>query len=363
MSNKKKILSNKFKFQLDKYTFMDWLGSFGSENIGVDLGTSNMVVYLKEKGIIFSESSVVAKQENKNDFFSYGTKTEEMEGRTPQGINLIYPVRNSVVVDYRAVTYLLNSIMSYSYLKGLFFHPRLLICVPPGISKVQKRALLEASVAMGVRKTVLIDQPIATLMGIKNKRKDCQGFFLIDFGGGSVKISVLSKRGIVISDSLKYGGIYMDQAIISYIRKQYHVNISRKSAESLKITLGVTWELDHAQRTAEVSGQSLDTGLPVRISVTSKDIYQALSSILNKVFLQIINVLQQTPPVLLSDIKNDGIIMSGALSQLKGLSNMIGNITGISTYVINQPSYINAIGAGKALEYMHLFRDSLQDLH
>lgn len=363
MSNRKKLLKNKFKFQFDKYTFMDWLGSFGSENIGIDLGTSNMVVYLKEKGIIFSESSVVAMKESNNEFISYGTKTEEMEGRTPLGLKLIYPVRDSVVTDYKAVTYLISSIINYSYLRGLFFHPRLLICVPTGISKVQKRALLEASVAMGVRKTVLIDQPIATIMGMKDKREEAEGFFLIDAGGGSIKISVLSKRGIVISDSLKYGGIFMDQVIIEYIRKQYHVNISRKSAESLKIVLGINWDLEHTQKIVEVSGQSLNTGLPMRISVSAKDISEALKPIINKILIHVVNVLQKTPPVLLSDIRRDGLKMSGSLSQLKGLSKLISKTTGISAKIVNQPSYINAIGAGKALEYMNLFRDSLQDLH
>lgn len=363
MSNKIKTFNNKFKYRFDKYTFMDWLGSFGSENIGIDLGTSNMVVYLKEKNLIFSESSIVAKNELNNEFVSCGTKTEEMYGRTPQGIKLICPIKNSVVVDYKAVTYLLNSIMDYSYLKGLFFHPRLLICVPSGISKVQKRALLESSLAMGVRKTVLIDQPIATMLGMKDRNKESEGFFLIDAGGGTVKISVLSKRGIVINDSSKYGGIYMDQFIISYIRENYRVNISRKTAETLKISLGVNWELDHIQNMVEVSGLSLDTGLPLRISVKSIDIYEALKPILKKIILRVVNVLQQTPPVLLSDIKKDGLRMSGSLSQLKGLRELISNVTGISTNIVNQPSYINAIGAGKALEYMHLFRDSLQDLH
>ena len=168
---------------LQRSLLLDWVGAFGAEDIGIDLGTSNAVIYVKNKGLVFPEAAVVAKNENTKKIFAYGVRAGEMEGRLPKGLQLIRPLKTSAIIDYNSAAYLMNALINQSYLKGIFFHPRLLMCVPVGISKVQRRALLEAAVAVGARKTVLIDQPIAAVMGLGLKLDRMQGVLIVDIGG------------------------------------------------------------------------------------------------------------------------------------------------------------------------------------
>ena len=344
-------------------SLMDWLGSFESEDIGVDIGTSNMVIFVKRKGLVFPEASVIARNELTRDYFAYGTKAEEMEGKTPPEIRIIHPMKRSAIVDYSGTAYLLNSIVNQSYLKGMFFHPRLIMCVPTGINGVQRRALLEAAVAIGARKTVLIDQPLAAMMGMGLEKQQKEGTMIVDMGGGSTKISVLSKNGIVVSHFSTESGSEMDQAVLTSVRDKYHIRIGLKEAESLKIALGASWDLDQAARVAETSGLSIRSGLPVKIAVTSEDVANAVNPILYRIFKNIRDVLHRTPPALLASIRENGISLIGGASQLKGMDELISRIIGVPAYVANRPSYVNAVGAGSALNYMNEFRDSLQDLH
>lgn len=340
----------------------DWLGGFGAEDIGVDLGSSNIVIYIKNKGLILPESSVVTVKDSTGEMISYGTRAEEMEGRTPRGIHTIRPIRHSAIVDYQGTSYLLNSIINRSYLKRLFFHPRLMLCVPVGMTGVQKRALLEAAFAMGARKTVLIDQPVATVLGTGLDTEKMEGAMVVDIGGGTASVAVVSRHGVVESDYTWEAGHEMDRAIISVIRDKYRVEIGFKSAEILKIAIGAIWNVDHKARTMEVSGVSLVTGLPVKIDVKAEDVSLALNPILEKIFFKVRSVLQTTPPALLADIRDHGIMISGGAGQLKGLDMLITELTGIPAYVVEHPLYVNAIGAGSALQYMNMFRDSLLDL-
>lgn len=364
VSIKTKKIRKKAEDLAPQNSVMDWIGSFGSEDIGVDIGTSNVVVYVKHKGMVFPEASVVARSETTREYFTYGTRAEEMEGKTPREISVIRPMRHSAIVDYSGVAYLLNSLVNQSYLKGMFFHPRIMMCVSTGVSGVQRRALLEAAVAMGARKTVLIEQPIAAAMGLgladDEKR---EGSLIVDIGGGSSKISVLSRNGIVVSHFSNDSGTDMDRAIVSLIRERYHVRLGRKEAESLKIALGAAWDLDKAARVAETCGLSLVSGYPVKIAVTGEDIAYAVNPILYRIFKDIRDVIQLSPPALLASIRENGISLVGGGSQLLGFDELITRITGIPARVADRPSYVNAIGAGMALNYINEFRDSLQDLH
>ena len=272
-------------------------------------------------------------------------------------------MKRSAIIDYNGAAYLLNSIVNQSYLKGMFFHPRLMMCVSRGMGSVQRRALLEAAVAMGARKTVLIDQPIAAMMGLGLTGDNCQGAMIVDMGGGSTKVSVLSKHGIVVSHFSPESGLEMDQAIMAAIRDKYHIRIGRKEAESLKISLGAYWDLDQAPRVAETYGLSIVSGSPVKIAVTAEDVAHAINPILYRIFKNIQDVLQRTPPALLAAIREQGIMLVGGVSQLKGIDELITRITGIAAKVAERPSYVNAIGAGASLNYINAFRDSLQDLH
>ena len=314
---------------LQRSLLLDWVGAFGAEDIGIDLGTSNAVIYVKNKGLVFPEAAVVAKNENTKKIFAYGVRAGEMEGRLPKGLQLIRPLKTSAIIDYNSAAYLMNALINQSYLKGIFFHPRLLMCVPVGISKVQRRALLEAAVAVGARKTVLIDQPIAAVMGLGLKLDRMQGVLIVDIGGGSTKISVVSRHGVV----------------------------------TLKMTLGVEWDLNRDTRICEVCGISTITELPVKIAVTGEIVAQALNPILYRIFSGITSVIQMTPPAILGDIREHGIVLIGGVAQLKGLKELVLKVTDMKAHVADHPSYVNAVGAGSALEYMDYFRDSLQDLH
>ena len=261
---------------LQRSLLLDWVGAFGAEDIGIDLGTSNAVIYVKNKGLVFPEAAVVAKNENTKKIFAYGVRAGEMEGRLPKGLQLIRPLKTSAIIDYNSAAYLMNALINQSYLKGIFFHPRLLMCVPVGISKVQRRALLEAAVAVGARKTVLIDQPIAAVMGLGLKLDRMQGVLIVDIGGGSTKISVVSRYGVVNSHFSTESGMLMDEAIMNVILEKYHIRIGRKAAETLKMALGVEWDLNRDTRICEVCGISTITELPVKIAVTGEIVAQAL---------------------------------------------------------------------------------------
>lgn len=343
-------------------SFLDWLGSFGAEDIGVDLGTSNIVVYIKNKGLVFPEASIVAASET-GHIVAYGLKAAEMEGRTPEGVKIIYPVHAGAIVDYRSAAYLLNSIINQSYLKGMFFHPRLLMCAPMGISHVQRRALLEAAVAVGARKTVLIEQPLAAVMGLGVKGKEQEGTLIIDAGGGATKISIVSRHGIVAGDYSLQSGNVMDEAIVRMVMEKYHVHIGRNAAEMLKIALGAQWDVDHNNQVCEVCGISAVSGLPVKLVVTGEDVARALNPILYQLFSKVISVIQTTPPAILEDIRRKGVVLIGGIAQLKGFAELLGQVIEMPAHVADHPAYVNAVGAGSALEYMDYFRDSLQDLH
>ena len=345
------------------FSFLDWLGSFGTEDIGMDLGTSNVVIYVRKKQLIYPEASAVAVREKNGEMFAYGTRAEEMEGRTPGSIRIVHPLRDSAIIDYNATAYLLNSIINQSYLRSLFFHPRLIVSVPAGVTGVQRRALLEAAVNMGVRKAVLIDQPIAALLGMGVNTDRMQGAMVVDIGGGSANVSIVSRHGIVVTDSTYEAGLSMDQAVMTRVREKYKVQLGRQAAERLKQQLGILWDVTGALEAAGAAGKSLESGRPVKVGVTGEDTANALRPIMQVLCRKILGVLQKTPPALLADIRDHGIMLSGGCAQLKGLDVMVTRVTGIPAYVVEQPMYVNAIGAGAALEYMDYMRDSLQDLH
>lgn len=362
-STETKTLTDKVRRLSSQNSLMDWIGSFGSEDIGVDIGTSHVVIYVKHKGIVFSEASVIARNEITKEYFTYGTKADDMEGRAPKEIHVLHPMKHSAIIDYNGAAYLLNSIVNQSYLKNIFAHPRLMMCVPTGINSVQRRALLEAAVAMGARKTVLIDQPLAAVMGLGLSSEKRVGSMIVDLGGGSTKISVLSRNGIVVSHFSYESGAEMDQVLMTAIRNKYHVRIGQKAAESLKVALGAAWDLDQAPRVAETCGLSLVSGYPVKIAVTGEDVAKAINPILYKIFKHIRDVIQRTPPALLAAVREEGIWLIGGGAELPGLDELITRVTGIKAHVAKKPSYINAIGAGMSLDYINDFRDSLQDLH
>lgn len=360
--SKKIAEKNRNAYMKPGFSFMEWLGAFGAEDIGIDLGTSNTVVYVKRKDLVYSEASAVVVREKDGKMLAYGTRAEEMEGKTPRGLLLVKPLRNSEIVDYEAATYLLNSIVNRSYLRSLFLHSRLIMCVPAEVTGVQRRALLEAAAALGARKAVLIDQPVAALMGMGLNTDKMNSAMLVDIGGGSASVSVVSRRGIVVSASLKEAGISMDQALMLRVQEKYRVQIGRRAAEAVKEQLGIRWDLTNEMEAADASGKSMVTGLPVKIGITGEDVAEALRPVLHRIYKIILEVLQKTPPALLANIREQGIMLCGGCAQLKGLDAAVTQVTGIPAYVTKNPMHIHAMGAGAALAYMDYMKDALKDL-
>lgn len=344
------------------FNFLERLGSFGAEDISVDLGTSYVTLYVKKKKSVLREASVVAQRVQTGECIAFGAKAALMEGRTPQNIRIIRPIERANIVSYDAAVYLLKSLLNESYMRSLFYHLRLAICVPPEVTGLQRRALLEAAVQLDVRKTVLIEQPIAAVLGMGIDTDRIQGAMVCDVGGGSFHVSVLSKYSVIVADSAFEASRAMDQAIISAVRDQYRVEIGSGVAERVKEMLGASFFVSGIPEMADVAGISRTTGLPVHVTVTSEDVAAAIAPMLEVMHRKILTVLQKTPPTILADIRDHGILLCGGGSLLAGLDMLITKWTGIPAYVVENPMHVNAIGAGRALEYMDYLRDSMGEL-
>ncbi len=344
------------------FNFLERLGSFGAEDISVDLGTSYVTLYGRKKKSILREASVVAQRAQTGEFIAFGAKAALMEGRTPQNIRIIRPIERANIVNFDAAVYLLKSLLNESYMRSLFYHLRLAICVPAEVTGLQRRALLEAAVQLDVRKTVLIEQPIAAVLGMGVDTDRIQGTMICDMGGGSFHVSVLSKYSVIVADSAYEASRAMDQAIISAVRDRYRVEIGCGAAERLKEMLGAAFFVSGIPELAEIAGISRTTGLPVHVTVTSEDVAVAIAPMLDVMHRKILTVLQKTPPTILADIRDHGILLCGGGSLLYGFDDLITKWSGIPAYVVESPMHVNAMGAGRALEYMDYLRDSMGEL-
>ena len=334
-----------------------------SKDVGIDLGTANTLVYMKGKGIIMREPSVVAVDTKTDEVRCVGGEAKAVIGRTPGSIVAVRPLKDGVIADFDITANMLENFLKKACGNSMFSRPRVVICIPSGVTEVERRAVREATLKAGARQVSVIEEPMAAAIGAGLPISEPTGSMIVDIGGGSTKISVLSKQGIVVSHFSTESGSTMDTAVLNTVRDRYHIRIGRKEAESLKIALGASWDLDRQPRIAETSGLSIVSGLPVKIAVTSEDIAGAINPILYKIFTHIRDVLQRTPPALLASIRENGIMMIGGASQLKGMDDLISKVIGVPARVADRPSYVNAVGAGSALNYINDFRDSLQDLH
>ena len=330
-------------------SLLDWIGSFGSEDIGVDIGTTNIIKKKKHKGLVFPEASVIARNRMSGEYLAYGTRAEEMEGKTPSEIVISRPMKESAIVDYNGTAFLLNSIVNKSYLKGMFFHPRLIMCVPKGINSVQRRALLEAAVAVGARKTVLIDQPLAAVMGMGLENHQQEGTMIVDIGGGTAEVAVISLSGIVASRSVRCAGDALDQSIIAFIKRKYNLLVGERTAEQIKIEIGSACPQD-PETSMEIKGRNLVDGLPKDILIRSEEVRDAMNDCLLRIVEAIKDTLECTPPELSSDIIDRGIMLSGGGALLRGLDTLIQNETGIEVHIAESPLDCVALGAGAVLD-------------
>lgn len=326
-------------------------------DIGIDLGTASVLVYIKGKGIVINEPSVVAIDINTNKILEVGEEARKMLGRTPGNIVAIRPLRDGVISDFditeKMLKYFIKKAVGNSIIK-----PRVIICVPSGVTEVEKRAVLEASNNAGAKKTYLIEEPVAAAIGAGLDITKPSGHMIIDMGGGTTDIAVISLGGIVVSRSIKVAGDKCDDAIVRYVRKKYNVMIGLRSAEELKINIGTAFP-EEEEKFMEVRGRNLVTGLPVNLTISSSDMLEALEETITSIADAVHSVLEKTPPELAADISEKGIIMTGGGCLIHGLDKLIGKRTGLNVAIADDAISCVAKGTGQSLEHMDVLKDSL----
>ena len=326
-----------------------------SADIGIDLGTANILVYVKGKGIVLNEPSVVAVDKDNKRILAVGKEAREMLGRTPGGITAIRPLKEGVIANYTITQKMLEYIIAKVAGKSFFFKPRVMTCIPVGITSVEKRAVLEATMQAGVSKTFLIEEPLAAALGAGLDIVEPSGKLVVDIGGGTTDIAILSLGGVVDDASIRVGGDKFDDAIARRIKKQYNVLIGERTAEEIKIQIGTVVPGGEAMK-MEVRGRDTINGLPKTITVTSEDTMKALEEPVGTMISKVRSVLEKCPPELSADIVDNGICLTGGGALLRGITTAIEKETGIRTFAADKPLDCVAIGTGKALENLDKLR-------
>jgi len=320
-------------------------------DMGIDLGTATVLVYMKGKGVILNEPSVVAIDRNKNRVLAVGQEAREMIGRTPGNIVAIRPMRDGVISDYDITEKMLKYFIGKACGKKKISAPRVVICIPSEATEVEKRAVMDAARNAGAKKVFLIEEPLAAAIGADLDITKASGSMIIDIGGGTTDIAVISLGGIVVRSSIKIAGDKFDDAIIKYIRKKHKLMIGERTAEDLKIKIGSAFPKGD-NISIDIRGRDLITGLPKNLAVTSEEMREALQDTVNAIAELTHSVLEKTPPELSADIADKGIIMTGGGALLTGLSDLIENVNKVPVHIAENPVSCVAEGTGKMLEYL-----------
>ena len=323
-----------------------------SQEIGIDLGTATILVYVQGKGIVLDEPSVVAINTNTNTVEAVGHDAQEMIGRTPGNIMAIRPLRNGVISDYKTTEIMINYILKKVCTRSLF-KPKVVVCIPSIVTEVEKKSVVDATTNAGARKAYLIEEPIAAAIGADVDISKAEGTMVVDVGGGTCDIAVISLGGTVVHDSIKVAGDEFDQAIIRYIKKYYNIIIGERTAEIAKRTIGCVYPRSETV-SMEIKGRSLVTGLPAKVSVTSDEMLDALSEPAQAIVSGVKGVLEQTPPEILGDIIANGMLFTGSGSLLYGLDKLVEKGTGIKVRIADNPGQCVAIGTGRSLSHIGL---------
>ena len=321
-------------------------------DIGIDLGTASVLVYVKGKGVVLKEPSVVAFDRNTNKIKAIGEEARLMLGRTPGNIVAVRPLRQGVISDYTVTEKMLSYFISRTVGKSLFGRkPRISVCVPSGATEVEKKAVEDATYQAGAREVSIIEEPVAAAIGAGiDIAKPC-GNMIVDIGGGTADIAVISLGGVVVSNSIKVAGDDFDEAIVRFIRKKHNLLICERTAEEIKINVGTVYKRPE-NLTMDVRGRNLVTGLPKTVTVTSEETEEALREPAYQIVDAVHNVLERTPPELAADISDRGIVLTGGGSLIQGLEELIEEKTGINTMTAEDPLTAVAIGTGKYIEYL-----------
>ncbi len=334
---------------------LDKFLGFMSNNIGIDLGTANTAVYMQGKGIVMYEPSIVAIDVKTRKVLAVGREAKEMVGKTPENIQAIRPLRDGVITDFEVTQIMLSYFIKKALGNTLFKpKPRVVIGVPTGITPVEKRAVIDAAKSAGAREVYLMAEPMAAAIGADLPVDEPVGNMVVDIGGGTTEIAVISLAGIVVSNSLRIAGDEMNEAIIQYIKRQFHILIGEQSAERIKIELGSA-VMEEEEREMEITGRDM-TGLPKTIRITNHNITEALEDTINSIINAIRVTLERTPPELAADIADRGIVLAGGGSLLKNMDKRIQMETGIKAYYCEEPLIAVARGVGKVLDNLELIR-------
>ena len=329
------------------------------KRIGVDLGTANVLIYVKGKGVVINEPSVVAVAQRDNSIVAVGNEARQMLGRTPEAIQVIRPMREGVIADYLTTEAMLRYFIGRVMGRFSFIKPEVMICVPAGVTGVEQRAVQEAAEAAGARRPAhLIPEPLAAAIGARIPVGAPQGHMIVDVGGGRAEAAIISMHGIVVSEWVRVAGDRLDEAIATHIKRRHNLIIGDRTAEDIKIALGSALPLEE-ELTYQVRGRDQITGMPRTITVTSAEVCQAIQEPLQVIVGAIKLVLERTPPELVSDVIDHGIVLVGGTALLRNLDRYITQAVGISCYLVENPMECVSIGAGIALDHLDLIKRAL----
>jgi rod shape-determining protein MreB and related proteins len=336
--------------------------SFSGKRIGIDLGTANTLVYLVGEGIVLNEPTVVAVTAEENRVVAVGREAKEMLGRTPGNIVALRPLRDGVIADYSITEAMLSYFIDRAIGKSRFFKPEVMVCIPSGVTQVERRAVLDATMAAGAKIAYLIEEPLAAAIGAKIPIAQAAGHMIVDTGGGSTECAVISLGGVVAHNSVRIAGNKIDEAIASYTKKKFNLLIGERTAEEIKITIGNAYIDENKIKEPvkmEIRGRDAITGLPRTIELTEIQINEAIISVLMRIVDAVKSVLEMTPPELAADIIDKGVVMSGGTSLIKNFDKLMTKQTGVPCHVAEDALLCVAKGTGVALENIELYKRSI----
>ncbi len=331
-----------------------------SKDIGIDLGTANTLIFMKGKGVIMREPSVVAVDKRTDKVKFIGHEAKEVIGRTPGSIEAVRPLKDGVIADFDITASMLKLFIRRVFNHSVFARPRVVVCIPSGVTAVERRAVREATMAAGARQVFIIEEPMAAAIGAGLPVVEAAGSMVVDIGGGTSEVAVISLGGIVASKSVRVGGDELDSAIIQYVKRKYNLLIGDRTAESIKINIGSAFEYENEQP-MEIKGRNLGDGLPKNIMITPKEVREALADPLASILEAVRTTLEKTPPELAADIIDHGITLTGGGALLKNLDKLISKETGMPVSIAENPLDCVALGTGKMLDNIDLFKEIMTE--
>lgn len=329
------------------------------KKLGIDLGTANSVVWEAGVGIVLNEPTVVAVGIEDRKVLAVGNEAKQMIGKTPEYIEVVKPMQDGVIADYEVteamLRYFMRQVMGFSWLIG----PEVIVCVPAGVTQVEQRAVIDATIAAGAKRAYLIDEPLAAAIGAKIPVAEAAGNMIVDVGGGAAEAAVIALGGVVTHRGVRVGGNKLDLAVMEYLRKKHNLIIGEQTAENIKITIGSAVKLKRPE-TMQVSGRDSISGLPKVVELSSDEVFEAIRDILSMIIAVVRDTLEATPPELVADVADRGIILSGGASQLRNFNKLMTAEIGVAAHVVSEPQFCVIKGTGAVLENLEVYRRALK---